>query len=97
MKRSVTVKTGSLQAAPDDAVVVFRYQDGAQEGGFSAIARVLGASFESALTGAGFEGKTGQAVLVHTGTGGRIRARVVVAAGLGSREGAGPERVRQAA
>jgi leucyl aminopeptidase len=95
MTRSITVKTGSLPAAPDDAVVVFRYQDGAPAGAFAAIARALGPSFEAALTGAGFEGKTGQAVLVHTG--GRIRARVAVAAGLGSRDGAEPERVRQAA
>jgi leucyl aminopeptidase len=95
MKRSISVKTGALHAAPEEAVVVFRYQDGAPPRAFGAIARALGGSFESALTGAGFEGKTGQAVLVHTG--GRVRAQVVVAAGLGSREGADPERVRQAA
>lgn len=95
MTRSITVKTGSLQAASDDAVVVFRYQDGEPPRAFRAIAQALGASFECALTGAGFEGKTGQAVLVHTG--GRIRARAVVAAGLGGRDGAEPERVRQAA
>jgi len=95
MTRSITVKTGSLPAASDDAVVVFRYQDGEPAGAFAAIARAVGPSFEAALTGAGFDGKTGQAVLVHTG--GRIRARVVVAAGLGSRDGAEPERVRQAA
>jgi leucyl aminopeptidase len=95
MTRSITVKTGSIHEAPEDAIVVFRYQDGEAPRAFGVVARTLGGSFESALTGAGFEGKSGQAVLVHTA--GRIRSRVVVAAGLGPRDGAGPERVRQAA
>ncbi len=95
MTRSITVKTGSIHEAPEDAVVVFRHHDGEPFRAFVAVARALGASFESALTGSGFEGNNGQAVLVHTG--GRIRPRVVIAAGLGARQGARPERVRQAA
>lgn len=95
MTRSITVKTGSIHEAPEDAIVVFRHQDGEPTRGAAVLARTLGASFESALAGSGFDGKTGQAVLVHTA--GRIRARAVVAAGLGSRQGNRSERVRQAA
>lgn len=95
MTRAITVKTGSIQQATEDAVVVFRAQDGDVPASFAAIGRAVGPSFAGALSGAGFEGKAGQAVLVHTA--GRIRPRVVVAAGLGPREGMGLERVRQAA
>ncbi len=95
MTRPITVKTGSIQQASEDAVVVFRHQGGESPEFFAAIGRAVGPSFAEALAGAGFEGKAGQAVLVHTA--GRIRPRVVVAAGLGPREGMGLERVRQAA
>ncbi|HET8760157.1 MAG TPA: leucyl aminopeptidase [Nitrospiria bacterium] len=95
MTRPITVKTGSIRQATEDAVVVFRNQGGEAPEFFAAIGRAVGPSFAEALAGAGFEGKAGQAVLVHTA--GRIKPRVVVAAGLGPREGMGPERVRQAA
>ncbi|MFZ5863579.1 MAG: leucyl aminopeptidase [Nitrospirota bacterium] len=95
MTRAITVKAGSIQRATEDAVVVFRHQGGEAPEFFAAIGRAVGPSFAQALTGAGFDGKAGQAVLVHTA--GRITPRVVVAAGLGPRDGMGPERVRQAA
>ncbi len=95
MTRSIAVKTGSIAEASEDAVVVFRHRDGEPLRAFVAVSRALGAAFESALAGSGFDGKSGQAVLVHTG--GRIRPRVAVAAGLGVRADAGPERLRQAA
>jgi leucyl aminopeptidase len=95
MTRPITVKTGSIRQATEDAVVVFRNQGGEAPEFFAAIGRAVGPSFAEALSGAGFEGKAGQAVLVHTA--GRIKPRVVVAAGLGPREGMSPERVRQAA
>ncbi len=95
MTRPITVKAGSIQQATEDAVVVFRHHGGEAPEFFAAIGRAVGPSFAEALAGAGFEGKLGQAVLVHTA--GRIRPRAVVATGLGPREGMGPERVRQAA
>jgi leucyl aminopeptidase len=95
MTRPITVKTGSIRQAAEDAVVVFRNQGGEAPEFFAAVGRAVGPSFAEALEGAGFQGKAGEVVLVHTA--GRIRPRVVVAAGLGPREGMGPERVRQAA
>ena len=62
-------------------MVVFRNQGGEAPEFFAAVGRAVGPSFAQALAGAGFEGKAGQAVLVHTA--GRIKPRVVVAVGLG--------------
>jgi leucyl aminopeptidase len=91
----VTVKTGSIADATDDALVLFQYQGAPWSRALTRVADALGPAFREALKGWGFEGKPNQVVLVHTM--GRLPSRVVLVAGVGTRDAVTADRVRQAA
>ncbi|MEO5657512.1 MAG: leucyl aminopeptidase [Nitrospiria bacterium] len=95
MTRQVTVKVGDVLHATDEAIVVFRGEDRERQGEWRALGEAMGTAFLTALSGCGFEGKPGQAALVHSM--GRVPARVVIVAGIGLVDATSPERIRQAA